>query len=321
MGGSTDGSTHGSTYAASGAVTGESAGAHLQRLTGRVTELAAGLRVRRLLPAAARRSVGPFVFFDHFGPVTLPAGADSDVGPHPHIGLATVTYLFEGGFLHRDSLGTVQPIAPGAINWMTAGRGIVHSERATDEDRGRPRRLHGLQLWVALPPALEQAAPAFQHVPADELPEVACEGGARVRVLVGSAFGATSPVRPASPTLYLDVQLPAGGAIELPAPATAHELALFAPTDALRVDGEPLPADTMGVPTAPGPYRVQGEAGGPARFVVIGGAALERPVAMWWNFVAGERARLAEAAARWEAGGFDPIPGETDRVPAPPWRG
>jgi redox-sensitive bicupin YhaK (pirin superfamily) len=290
----------------------------LLQLAGHVTELAAGLRVRRLLPSAARRSVGPFVFFDHFGPVTLPEAADSDVGPHPHIGLATVTYLFEGGFLHRDSLGTVQAIAPGAINWMTAGRGIVHSERTPDEERGRARRLHGLQLWVALPPALEQTEPAFQHVPAADIPHVAPGPGATVRVLVGEAYGDASPVRPASPTLYLDVQLDAGATLALP--ALAPEMALYAPTDTLSLNGQALPATTMAVPAAGASLRLEAGAQG-ARFVVIGGAPLERPVRMWWNFVASERERIAEAAARWEAGGFPDIAGERTRVAAPPWRG
>ena len=150
--------------------------------------------------------------------MTLPAGADSDVGPHPHIGLATVTYLFEGSFVHRDSLSTVQAIAPGAVNWMTAGRGIVHGARAPEGERGTARRLHGLQLWVALPPAQERIAPAFQHVSAAQLPFVApCAGAAvRVRVRVGAAFGQRSPVPAASPTLYLDVQLDASATLRLP---------------------------------------------------------------------------------------------------------
>jgi len=295
----------------------------LLRLAGHVTELAAGLRVRRLLPAAARRSVGPFVFFDHFGPVTLPAGADSDVGPHPHIGLATVTYLFEGGFLHRDSLGTVQTIEPGAINWMTAGHGIVHSERTPEAERGRARRLHGLQLWVALPPALEGVEPSFQHVPAQDLPQASPAAGVTVRVLVGAAWGMQSPVRPASPTLYLDVRLAAGASFELP--ALAPEMAIYAPTESLHVNGEPLAAAAMAVAKEGGTLHVQAPARADtadgARFVIIGGAPLERPVRMWWNFVASDRERIAEAAARWQAAGFPAIAGESERVPAPPWRG
>jgi hypothetical protein len=303
-------------------------------LTGHTTDLAAGLTVRRLLPAAAKRAVGPFVFFDHFGPVALPADADSNVGAHPHIGLATVTWLFEGRLMHRDSLGTVQAIAPGEVNWMTAGHGIVHSERTPPEERGRARRLHGLQLWVALPPALEATDPAFQHVCAAELPPVMPATGVQVRVLVGSAFGATSPVRPATPTLYLDVRLDRGTTLTLP--PLAAEMAIYAPDAALRVDGEVLPARTMAVaaagrgmriaPAAAGATVGAGETGdGGARdgahFVVIGGAPLEQPVRMWWNFVASDRERIAAAAARWQADAFPRIPGETGRVPAPPWRG
>jgi hypothetical protein len=289
----------------------------LLRLPGRLSDLAGGLQVRRVLPAAARRAVGPFVFFDHFGPVTLPPGVDSDIGGHPHIGLATVTYLFEGSFLHRDSLGTVQPITPGAINWMTAGRGIVHSERVTDEERGKPRRLHGLQLWVALPPALETMAPAFQHVAAADLPTRVQPGDVQVRVLVGEAFGARSPVQTVSPTLYLDVRLPTDAGWALP--PLAAEMAVYSPEHPLWINGQPVPAQQMVVlPAAAVATLRAGPQGG--RLVVIGGAALEQPVRMWWNFVATDRARMAEAAQRWAEGGFPAIPGETDRIAAPPWR-
>jgi redox-sensitive bicupin YhaK (pirin superfamily) len=288
------------------------------RLKGKASDLAGGLRVRRLLPDAQRRAVGPFVFFDHIGPVTLAADVDSDVGPHPHIGLATVTYLFEGSFVHRDSLGTVQTIEPGAINWMTAGRGIVHSERTPDAARGQPRRLHGLQLWVALPPALEESEPSFQHVAADQLPSLDLPCGVRVRVLLGEAWGLHSPVRTASPTLYLDLQLPAGQRWTLP--ALAPELALYSPEQDLQVDGETLAAQQMAVLPGGRPVELQG---GPAatRLVVIGGAPLERPVRMWWNYVSSDRARIAAAALRWQSGGFDDIPGDTGRVPSPPWPG
>jgi redox-sensitive bicupin YhaK (pirin superfamily) len=289
----------------------------LLRLPGRSTPLAGELRVRRVLPAAARRSVGPFVFFDHFGPVTLPPAADSDVGAHPHIGLATVTYLFEGSFMHRDSLGTVQAIRPGAINWMTAGRGVVHSERVPDDERGQPRRLHGLQLWVALPPALEEVEPSFQHAAAADLPELALPGGVRVRVLVGEALGVRSPVRTASPTLYLDIELPAGAA--WPLPPLAAEMALYSPEHSLQVGGQSLPAQEMAVLLDACGAELRGGAQG-ARVMVVGGAPLERPVRMWWNFVATDRDRIAAAAQRWSNDGFEPIPGETDRVAAPPWR-
>lgn len=282
----------------------------MKRLEARVSHLADGLSVRRVLPQLAQRAVGPFVFFDHFGPVELPAGA-GDVGPHPHIGLATVTYLFEGGFEHRDSLGTRQTILPGAVNWMSAGRGVVHSERAPQG--AGPRRLHGLQSWVALPRDAADGAPTFQHAPAASLP-VRDVAGARLRVLVGSAAGATSPVRTASPTLFLDVELAPGAAFD--AAALAEEVAVYAPTDALVVAGEPLAAATMAV-LGPGEVVVN-TSGAPVRLVALGGDAIE-PVRMWWNFVARDSAAIEAAARRWESGGFDAIPGEHDRVPMPPF--
>lgn len=287
------------------------------RITGRRHSLTTGLEVRRVLPAAARRSVGPFVFFDQFGPVTLAPEVDSDVDGHPHTGLATVTYLFEGRQVHRDSLGTVQPIEPGAVNWMTAGRGIVHSERMHDDDRGRARPAHGLQLWVALPPALADGDPAFQHVAASEVPHCRLAGGAQARVLVGQAWGQSSPVRAASPTLYLDLELPPQGALDLP--ALAAEMALYSPVTGLRVDDEPLAAAEMLVLPAHRGARLQAGPDG-ARLVVIGGDPLAQPVRMWWNFVAADRQRLGEAARRWADGGFDAIPGETTRIEAPVWR-
>lgn len=296
--------------------------ARFVRLRGRETTLAGALTVRRVLPAAARRSVGPFIFFDHFGPVTLPPEVDTDVGGHPHIGLATVSYLFEGGFLHRDSLGTVQTITPGAINWMVAGRGVVHSERVPEAERGAPRRLHGLQLWVALPPDQADCEPSFQHVPAAELPHVALEAGSAgrvaVRVLVGEAFGVRSPVRTASPTLYLDITLPPDATWTLP--PLAPEQAVFSPQDELLLDGEALaPRDMAALPAGEAVSLQAGPQG--ARLVLIGGQALAEPVRMWWNFVSTDPARIEQAAADWAAGRFAPIPGETDRIPAPPWRG
>lgn len=284
------------------------------RIAGRVSSLAAGLTVRRVLPSAVRRSVGPFIFFDHFGPVDLPAGADSDVGGHPHIGLATVSYLFEGSLMHRDSLGSVQKILPGDINWMTAGRGIVHSERVPDDARGQPRRLHGLQLWVALPPHLEDCAPTFQHVPCAALPQWHTPEGVQLRLLVGQVGSHRSPVQAASPTLYLEVQLPPHTAWTLP--PLAEEMALYSPQHALQLDGQALAPQVMAVLPAGLPTQVQAAAEG-ARLVVIGGAPLVRPVRMWWNFVASEPQRIAQAAQRWEDGGFEPIPGETGRVPGP----
>ena len=177
-------------------------------LRGRDRDLGGGFRVNRLLPAAARQSVGPFVFFDHFGPMTVSPAMSVDVRPHPHIGLATVTYLFEGAMTHRDSLGNIQRIEPGAINWMSAGAGIVHSERRPVDMQDKQYDLHGLQLWVALPRELEESPPTFEHTPGKDLPVLAHEG-VEVRLLVGSLFGARSPVRTASETVYADMRFPA----------------------------------------------------------------------------------------------------------------
>ena len=211
----------------------------------REKELGAGFRVRRLLPSARRQAVGPFLFFDHFGPVEAGPDDNHDVRPHPHIGLATVTYLFEGAMLHRDSTGVVQRIEPGAINWMTAGRGIVHSERTPEDLRGQVRRSHGLQLWSALPEADEEIAPSFAHTPAAALPQIERDG-ATVRVLIGEAFGARSPVATRSPTLYLDLLLRAGAALPLP---PAEQRALYAVDGTFTLDGQAIAPRQMVVLT------------------------------------------------------------------------
>jgi redox-sensitive bicupin YhaK (pirin superfamily) len=304
-------------------------------LRGHLTDLGGGLTVRRLLPAAARQSVGPFIFFDHMGPVTLAPEQDSDVRPHPHIGLSTVTYLFEGAMMHRDSLGSVQRIEPGAINWMTAGSGIVHSERTPADARQTERRLHGLQLWAALPQELEDTTPAFAHTPAEALPRFAV-GDAQVRLLIGQAWGRASPVRTPSPTLYLDVELPPGGAVELP--PLADEMALYAVGTALQLTGARgddagdgavgglIEPNTLAVllSAAEGgasqPVTVRNPAAEPARFVVIGGAPLDGHRFIWWNFVASSKERITQAAADWEQHKLDrfaPVPGEVDRIELP----
>lgn len=282
-------------------------------------DLGGGFTVRRILPAAARQSVGPFLFFDHMGPVEAEPGARHDVRPHPHIGLATVTYLFEGAIMHRDSLGTEQRIEPGAINWMTAGSGIVHSERTPEDLLGRKRRTHGLQLWAALPREHEEAPAAFSHTPADRIPEVQLDG-ARVRVLVGTALGRTSPVPTFADTLYLDVHLDAGAAIELD--RLPDETALYAPIGAIEIDGEAVAANTMAMLEPGAAVRVSSREG--ARFVVIGGAPLDGKRFIFWNFVSSSRERIEQAAHDWEADRFVAVPGETERIPLPPlqaaWR-
>ena len=283
-------------------------------LAGHEKDLGGGFTVRRLLPAARQRAVGPFVFFDHFGPVTEHPADRHDVRPHPHIGLATVTYLFEGAMMHRDSLGTEQRIEPGAINWMTAGSGIVHSERTPDDLLGSVRRTHGLQLWAALPRAHEEAPAAFSHTPADQIPELAFEG-ATVRVLVGTAFGRSSPVPTFSSTLYLDVQLAPGGSIELA--GLPEESAVYAPIGAIEVDGEAIPANTMAMVEPGATVRVSSSAG--ARFVLVGGEALDGRRYIFWNFVSSRRERIEQAARDWEANAFVPVPGDEERIPLPAW--
>ena len=281
-------------------------------LAGHQSDLGGGFIVRRLLPAARRQAVGPFIFFDHFGPVAHPPQANTDVRPHPHIGLATVTYLFEGAMVHRDSLGTVQRIEPGAVNWMSAGRGIVHSERTPDDLRQGPRRIHGLQLWVALPETQQESDPGFCHVSAADIPELALEG-AHVRVLAGQAWGQASPVRTLSPTLYLDVRL-APGAV-LPLPLWAPECAVYAVDQPLHLDHSVQAAHTMVV--LEGETVVSNPGPAEARFVVIGGAPLDGHRFIWWNFVSTTRERITQAAQDWEAGRFPLVPGEHERIELP----
>ena len=277
----------------------------------RVREVA-GLPVLRVLPSLARRSVGPFVFLDQMGPHALAPGHGVDVPPHPHIGLATVTYLFEGDLVHRDSLGSLQPIRPGDINWMTAGRGIAHSERSGDAARAAGSRMHGVQLWVALPRDAEEAPPAFHHHPAATLPG-RDDGGVAIRLLVGEAFGLVSPVAAASPLVYADLALPAGR--ELALPEEIEERALFVARGACLV-GDTRVTESQLVALRPGPARVRAD--GDARLLLLGGPPLDGHRHLWWNFVSSSRDRIEQAKRDWREGRFAPIPGDDrDRVPLP----
>ena len=273
-------------------------------------DLGGGFVVRRLLPAAARQAVGPFLFFDHFGPIDVHPDDQHDVRPHPHIGLATVTYLFEGAMLHRDSTGAVQRIEPGAINWMTAGRGIVHSERTPEDLRGVARRSHGLQLWAALPAADEDVEPGLVHTPAAAMPQLEV-GGAAVRVLIGSAFGESSPVAVHSPMLYLDITLVAGDALPLP---PAAERAIYVVDGAVTLDGDAVPPQTMRLLQAGDEPMLAAD--GSARVVLIGGEPLG-PRHIWWNFVSSRRERIVQAADDWAAQRLGAVPGETEFIPLP----
>jgi redox-sensitive bicupin YhaK (pirin superfamily) len=284
-------------------------------LAGQTKDLGGGFTVRRMLPGARQRSVGPFVLFDHFGPAPEVPDVNHDVRPHPHIGLATVTYLYEGAITHRDSLGNEQRIEPGAINWMNAGRGIVHSERRPADLRDEHYVIHGLQLWVALPREHEEGEPAFSHTPADAIPEISLDD-AGIRVLVGEAFGETSPVATLSRTLYLDVMLPAGGTLELP--ALAPEMALCSVLGELSVDGRTIGGGAMAV-LAPGVWaRLAAEQA--CRFVVIGGDPLDGPRHMWWNFVSSSKERIIKASEDWEAQRMGQVPGDDERIPLPSTR-
>lgn len=270
-----------------------------------------GFAVRRALPTLQRRRVGPFVFLDHMGPADMPPGEGLDVGPHPHIGLATVTYLFDGTITHRDSLGSTQDITPGAVNWMTAGRGITHSERTPDAVRATGQRVHGVQAWVALPLAEEGSAPSFVHHDAASLPSRELEG-ARVRVLVGEAFGLASPVRCASPTVYVDVALEDGAALVIE--DVALERAIYLASGSVLLDGEAYFEGEM-VVLRPG-ASVSLEATCHTRLMILGGAPLEGERHLLWNFVSSDKAALAQARADWAAGRFPPVIGD-DGAPIP----
>ena len=277
-------------------------------------DLGGGFTVRRLLPSALCQAVGPFVFFDHFGPITAQPGDNHDVRPHPHIGLATVTYLFEGAMMHRDSIGSVQRIEPGAVNLMTAGRGIVHSERTPKDLLGRERRSHGLQLWLAVPTEHEEDAPAFQHVPGDAIPALDVEG-VLVRVLIGSAFGLTSKVRALSPTLYLDLNFGVASGASLRLPALAEERAIYSTDHDVELDGTLLPAFTLAVLEAGSEPVLSAPRGG--RIVLVGGAPLGHRF-MVWNFVSSRKERISQAQDDWQAQRFEAVPGETEFIPLPP---
>jgi redox-sensitive bicupin YhaK (pirin superfamily) len=271
-----------------------------------------GFEVRRLLPAFPHKMVGPFIFFDHMGPARFASGQGLDVRPHPHIGLATVTYLFEGAILHRDSLGVAQRIEPGDVNWMTAGSGIVHSERTAPEDRAAGPALHGIQTWLALPLAHERTAPAFHHHPKATLPVVE-EKRARMRVVAGTAFGERSPVRTYSDTLYVAAELDAGGVIALD--AEHEERGVYAVEGRITVDGEPLAPTHLAV--LPSGKTATIRAGSRARVMLLGGAKTDGDRHIWWNFVASSRELIEDAKTRWRERRFAPVPGETEFIPLP----
>ncbi|CAG9163405.1 pirin family protein [Cupriavidus pinatubonensis] len=268
--------------------------------------------VRRLLPAAATQTIGPFIFFDHMGPVAMPPGKGADVRPHPHIGLATVTYLFEGEIMHRDSLGSEQVIRPGDVNWMTAGNGIVHSERSPDAVREAGARLHGIQTWVALPKDHETVAPSFFHHPGATLPKIE-QPGVRMTVIAGDAFGKTSPVTVFSRTLYVAIEMDAGATLEIP--AEHAERGVYPVDGSVALDGETLPSEHLVVLT-PG-QAVTLTATAPSRVMLLGGDPTDGHRFIFWNFVASSKEAIEAASQRWEDDQFPHVPGETERIPLP----
>ncbi len=266
-----------------------------------------GFVVARVLPNKEHRHLGPFVFFDHFGPLTYAPGKGMQVRPHPHIGLATVTYLFEGEIHHRDTIGSDQTISPGAINWMIAGSGIAHSERTALPDNGG--RLHGIQLWVALPKADEECAPSFRHY--DNLPALQRDGVA-IRVLAGTAYGVTSPVQTASPLFYVEAELSAGARLALP--AGYEERGAYVVQGAVQVDEQPLAPQSLAL------FSEDAELFSPtgAHVLLLGGAPFPEQRYIWWNFVSSSKERITRAAEDWRDGRFGKIPGdETEFIPLP----
>ncbi len=272
-----------------------------------------GFEVRRALPSAKRRLVGPFIFFDRMGPAILRAGQALDVRPHPHIGLSTVTYLFDGTIRHRDSLGTEMVIKPGDVNLMTAGRGIVHSERTPQESRGAPMSVSGLQTWLALPDGKEEIAPAFRNTEAAALPEIE-DGGLKARVVMGSFHGAVSPVLQHHETLYVDVRLEPGAVLAVP--AETEERAIYVLSGTVTIAGDTFADNTLLI-LRPGD-RIDVTSAAGAHVMLFGGASLGAKRHIWWNFVSSSRERIEQAKQEWKTGKFDIVPGDSEEfIPLP----
>lgn len=278
----------------------------------RTRDLGDGFAVRRALPHGKRQMVGPFIFFDHFGPVQFLAGKGMDVRPHPHIGLATVTYLFDGAIMHRDSEGNALEIKPGAMNLMTAGRGIAHSERTPDVQRRDGQAMLGLQSWIALPKGKEEIAPSFQHYSADSLPTVV-DTGVTARIIAGSAFGKSSPVEMVSDWFYVEVALQAGATA--PLDADHEERAIYLVDGEVEIAGDKFEGPRLLI-FRPGD-RITVRAVNDVRMMFLGGTALEGPRHLWWNFVSSSKERIEQAKEDWKSGRFAKVPDETEFIPLP----
>lgn len=288
--------------------------------SGREKDLGGGLTIRRVLPFAKKRMVGPFIFLDHMGPVQVPPNGGMDVRPHPHIGLSTVTYLFEGQFMHRDSLGNEQMIVPGEVNWMTAGRGIQHSERTPAELKVSGQRIHGLQIWVALPTESENQPPSFHHHKQSELPVFSHQGG-QTRVILGEVFGKKSPVRTSSELFYSYTQLKAGNSFQF-LPSRENEAALYVvkgEISAITPGGKKqFSESTMLVLNSDSNLEIHSEAD--CEFVLIGGRPLSNTRQIYWNFVSSSQEKIEAAKFDWENRRqevFGQIPNETEWIPLP----
>lgn len=271
-----------------------------------------GFEVARVLPYAKRRTIGPFIFFDRMGPSDFDIGQGIDVRPHPHIGLSTVTYLFEGEIMHRDSLGYEQPIRPGDVNWMTAGRGIVHSERTREEVRNSRSRLFGIQSWVALPLDDEETDPAFHHHPGDTLPEIE-KDGVTLRLIAGKAYGMTSPVETAAPMFYLDAQMTAGSRLDMT--GDYAERAIYVVEGEITIGDQSYGENEMLVLSADSEVTFHTASG--ARAMLLGGDPVDGERHIWWNFVSSSRDRIEQAKADWKAGRFDMVEGDDEFIPLP----
>lgn len=280
----------------------------------KVATISPGFTVRRSLPFGGGKGVGPFVFLDHMGPVTRIVSGEHDVGPHPHIGLATVTYLFSGELFHRDSLGTAQKIIPGEVNWMSAGKGIVHSERAPVEQYGQTQTLHGLQIWVALPPEQEESEPSFQHVKASDLPQIQ-KGSLKTTIVVGEAFGVRSPVRAQEGLLYCAVE--ATGDTVWEWPRDEREFGFYLVDGTVHFEGQEFRGPGLLRFEVDPMAQIKMELIAGSRGVWLGGAPLVQHRRIWWNFVSTRKERIEVAKQEWREDRFPKIPGETERVPLP----
>jgi redox-sensitive bicupin YhaK (pirin superfamily) len=274
-----------------------------------------GFNVARVLPAANARNVGPFVFFDHMGPVDFEPGKGISVRPHPHIGLATVTYLFEGAMMHRDSIGSVQEVLPGDVNWMSAGRGVVHSERSPEHLMPSGHRVHGIQIWVAQAEHEQLDAPSFRHVANRDLPMLTGDG-TQLRLVIGAAFGLRAPITHSLPLFYVHAKLEAGARLTLP--AEFEERAVYAVDAPVTIDGTPIKQGTLAVLDATSSVGI--EATQAATVMLFGGAALAETRLLSWNFVATRKSLIDEARDSWRSypnSKFPAVPGESDSIPLP----